>query len=281
MKKSICLVLPLLLLATFAIAQTTGSPKAKEAAKPATELKEVMTLPMPGIDGANGASVVWHPLQKKYYSAIAGNVKFAMAIFDVKGKRLSSDTLKTGFDVRGLWYNPKKKALQTNGYSDFGWGEYSLNSKGIPVFVKTLFEGMNQPAEQSVGAYNPVKNEVYFFNDDGNITVYNAADGVEKDIITLYLATRKEEADEFTDNLEILYDYNLSTVVYTGIKGSELALLSSATGEIEWYDISTGYMTRAQLLPETAPMEENLNFSFANGIYWLFDKTTRAWKGYK
>ncbi|MBN8686321.1 MAG: hypothetical protein J0M10_04865 [Chitinophagales bacterium] len=281
MKKTHLFVFGFLLLTVLAGAQTPASPKSTEAAKPATTLKEVMTLPMPGDEGANGASVAWHPVQKKYYAAIAGNVKFAMAVFDIKGKRLSSDTLKTGFDVRGLWYNPKKKNLQTNGYNDFGWGEYSLNSKGIPVFVKTIAEGMNQPAEQSVGAFNPVKNEIYFFNDEGNISVYNAADGIVKEDILLYLATLKEEADDFIDNLEILYDYNLSTVVYTGIKGAELGLLSSATGEIELYDISTGYMTRALALPDTAPLEDNLNFSYANGIYWLFDKKTRSWKGYK
>ena len=36
-------------------------------------LKKVIALAMPGDMGSNGASVVYHPLQKKYYCAFAGN----------------------------------------------------------------------------------------------------------------------------------------------------------------------------------------------------------------
>mgnify|MGYP006388747501 CR=1 FL=1 len=43
--------------------------------------------------GTRGASVTWHPVQKKYYTAMAGNGAYPMAVFDAKGKRLSDPTL--------------------------------------------------------------------------------------------------------------------------------------------------------------------------------------------
>jgi hypothetical protein len=34
-------------------------------------------------------------------------------------------------------------------------------------------------------------------------------------------------------------------------------------------------------LPEDAISYDWLNFSFSNGIYWLFEKDNRKWVGYK
>src|SRR5262245_4426823 len=77
-----------------------------------TTLKKVLELKMPKEGGANGASVAWHPVQKKYYAAMAGNTTYPLAVFDINGKRLSADDQTTMFDVRGLWYNSRSKKLQ-------------------------------------------------------------------------------------------------------------------------------------------------------------------------
>ncbi len=95
-------------------------------------LKKVLSLPLGGEDGSNGASVVWHPVQKKYYASFAGNSIFPFGVFDAKGKKLSDDSQEAMFDVRGLWYNPITKTIQANGYSDYGWGEYKLDKKVSP-----------------------------------------------------------------------------------------------------------------------------------------------------
>ena len=41
------------------------------------DLKKVMELQIYGEGGANGACVAWHPAQKKYYAAMAGNVSLS------------------------------------------------------------------------------------------------------------------------------------------------------------------------------------------------------------
>ncbi|MBM3432222.1 MAG: hypothetical protein FJX92_04360 [Bacteroidetes bacterium] len=84
------------------------------------ELKEVIQLVIPREGGANAANVAWHPIQKKYYAAMAGNISFSLAVYDNTGKLLSPTDQETLFDVRGLWYNPTTKTIQMNGYNDFG-----------------------------------------------------------------------------------------------------------------------------------------------------------------
>ena len=84
-------------------------------------LKQVIELKMPKTaddekPGKRGASIVWHPVQKKYYAVFAGNVDFPMGVFDEKGKRLSPDDQIAMLDTRGLWYDPSTKLISGNAY---------------------------------------------------------------------------------------------------------------------------------------------------------------------
>ena len=255
------------------------------AQPPAKQLKKVSELKIPREGGANGATVAWHPVFKKYYAAMAGNVSYCLGIFDGAGKLLSPPGLNTKFDIRGLWYNPATKTLQMNGYNDFGWCEYSLNSKGFPDTVKVLHEGMHQPDEQSVGAFNPQKKLVYFFNEDGNLDVYDLKDGEHQDNIELTLGKTKkddEETDAASDsNYDVIDGYNSSSVVFTGVPGAEIGLLNHQESQVELYNLKDGHLTRKLALPDDAPVNNFLNFSYCNGTWWLFDKESRIWKGYK
>ncbi len=245
----------------------------------AQRLKKITELKIPREGGANGASVAWHPVQKKYYAAMAGNVEFPLCVFDITGKRVSPEEQKALFDVRGLWYNPTTKALQMNGYNDFGWGEYKLNSQGLPTDVEVLHADMNQPGEQCAGAFNAKDKLVYFLNSDGDVEAYNHGEAIFKETISLHLGRTKEDGEG--TNADVLEDYNLTTVVFTGTKGAELGLLNHTNHEIELYNIADGYVTKKLKLPDSAPVTDWLNFSYCNGVYWLFDKTARIWKGYK
>ncbi|MGB3006301.1 MAG: hypothetical protein WBC06_07320 [Chitinophagaceae bacterium] len=271
----------LLLLFAISFLLITVQSKSQTANK---TLKKVIELIIPREGGANAASVVWHPIQKKYYAAMAGNANFCIGVFDIKGKMLSPISQKAFFDIRGLWYNPTTKTIQMNGYNDFGWAEYKLDIKGMPVSVKTLFKGMNQPDEQTVGAYNPVKKELYFTSYDGGIESYDTKSAESKDYITLHLGIREENQDEVDlelNNEEVIEDYNSTSVIYTGIKGSEIGLLNYINKEIELYDINSGFLTKTLVLPDDAPTYDILNFAYTNSIYWLFDAEKRIWKGYK
>jgi hypothetical protein len=264
----------LLLTATtsFLISHAQSSSKA---------LKKVLELKIAREGGANGASVAWHPGQKKYYAAMAGNIDFPLGVFDANGKLLSKKEQKTMFDVRGLWYNPNTKTLQMNGYNEFGWGEYKLDAKGMPAEVKTLHEDMNQPHEQSVGAFNAKEKKVYFFNDEGQLDIYNYEDADFDDYIELHLGQTGNGDEDYNENEDVIDQYNSTTVVYTGTGKSEIGLLNIEENRIELYDIKTGYVTKKLNLPDDAPVYSTLNFSYSNGIYWFFNKETRIWQGYK
>lgn len=246
-------------------------------------LQKVLELKIPREGGANGACVTWHPVQKKYYAAMAGNTSFCMGIFDVKGKLVSPPEQETMFDVRGFWYNPNSKKLQVNGYKDFGWAEYKLAANGNLSDITVTQTGLHQPNDQSVGAYNSKDNVLCFFNDDGGLDVYDLATAEYKTNIDLYLGTEiKDSADaDLSSNYDLIDDYNSSTVIYTGIKGTEIGLLNFIDMKIELYNIKTGYLAKKLKFPEDAPVQEFLNFAYCNGIYWLFDKETRTWIGYK
>jgi hypothetical protein len=246
------------------------------------QLKPVLELKIPREGGANAASVAWHSELKKYYASMAGNADFFIGVYNTAGKLLSPVSQKTMFDVRGLWYNPNTKTLQMNGYDEFGWGEYNLDANGFPLSVKPLQEGIHQPDKQSVGAFNPKEKVVYFFNPDGIIEKWNFNEGTFVENFELTLSKTKEESEaDVQSNYDVLKDYNSNTVIYTGIANAELGLLNYLNKEIELYNLKDGHLTQKLKLPDDAPVKEFLNFSYCNGIYWLFDTEARIWKGYK
>lgn len=254
-------------------------------AQKAQTLKHVLELKMPktkddDMPGTRGASVAWHPVQKKYYAVFAGNEDFPLGVFDEKGKRLSPDDQRAMVDTRGLWYNPSTKMITTNGYDDIGWFTYVLDAKGLPLDLEIVIDGMRQPDAQSVGTYHPASNSVLFLH---NSTVYMYDDfGDKQDSLSINWGTKKQDGAQggaYDD--EISEDYNFTTVIYTGVKGQELGFLNTVKKQIELYDILNGFLAKIVSLPPSASTENTFNFAYANGIYWLFDMANRKWVGYK
>jgi hypothetical protein len=250
-------------------------------------LKKAMTLKMPrtvddDMPGTRGASVAWHPLQKKYYAAMAGNVGYPLGVYDINGKLLSRETLNCEEDVRGLWFNPQKKQVQGNTYNENGWFSFKLDVNGIPESTDVFLEGMNQPDAQSVGAYNTAKQEVIFLN-AGFISFYSFEDGMSNESVQLQWGRTKKDGalDNDPDNAETPEDYNYSTVVYTGVKGSEIGVLNITEKQVELYSITDGFMTKKLKLPEEASTNSSFNFAYTNGMYWLFNMDERTWTAYK
>ncbi len=249
------------------------------------ELKKSIELvmPTPGT-GTRGAAVVWHPVQKKYYAAFAGNGKFPMAVFNEAGKRLSEDSIKCMYDLRGLWYNPKLKKICGNGYSDIGWMRYTLDEDGIPVKSEIYAMGKNQPGDHNVGTYNPKTNHTYFL-DGERVYVYNEEGMQEEDsTIRLYPGMSKKEpvdSEEPGAAGSLSEDYNYTTLIYTGNPKTEFGLLNTDKKQVELYNRKTGLLTQILKLPADLPTWDAFNFSYANGTYWAFDQATRTWTGYK
>ena len=242
--------------------------------------KKVLELKMPktagdDMPGTRGASVVWHPVQKKYYAVMAGNAEYPLAVFDVAGKRLSGDDLKAMNDSRGLWYNPDAKEIQGNGYAETGWYKYILDYKGIPESSSITIEGSHQPTEQCVGTFNPVRKEVMFLKEN-IVSLYSPNGVLSPEYIEINLGKKKAE-----DDPGISEEYNNTTVIYTGMKNAELGFLNVEKKQVELYDLVSGFLMQKIKLPEDVPAEYSFNFSYANGIYWLFDIKARTWYGYR
>jgi hypothetical protein len=249
-------------------------------------IKKVITLLMPrtvddDMPGTRGACVVWHPLQKKYYAAMAGNVAYPLGVFDATGKKLSADSLNTNADIRGLWYNPQKKRIEGNSYNDFGWFSYTLNAKGIPVKTDIFLDGMNQPDVQSVGVYSIARQQVLFLY-NGNVYFYSInGDVLDKTLQIQWERTKSDGPGEEEEETSTPEDYNSTTVVFTGLKGAELGFLNITEMQIELYNIEDGFLSKKLKLPEEASMNAMFNFAYTNGIYWLYNIEERKWSGYK
>ncbi len=280
MKRITILALTCLLLSSLQISAQTKS-----------KLKKVLELKMPktasDLDcGTNGASVAWHPEQKKYYASFAGNSNFPFGVFDVKGKRLSEDNLTAMEDVRGLWYNPVLKTLEGNPYNNANWFYYTLDDNGIisksTADIEYDYDEYNLPDIQSAGTFDTLKKKVAFLK-NGFVDYYNIDDFwafVDKST-KIYFGKKSTPPTSEEPSKVTPEEYNSTSLIYTGIKKAELGFLNVDQKQIELYDDNTGLLTKILTLPKDASVENVLNFAYSNKTYWLFDITKRAWKGYK
>ena len=207
---------------------------------------------------------------------------YPLAVFDDRGKRLSSEDQTCLIDSRGLWYDPVTKLISGNAYSDYGWFTYKLDAKGMPAEYVSKNEGMNQPDAQSVGAYNPTAKKVLFLY-GSQLYMYNR-DGKVQDSLLIHWGQKKSAASQAGDGGDASTtpeDYNYTSVIYIGIKGQEIGFLNTNSKQVELYDIQSGYLNKTLSFPDTATTEESFNFAYANSIYWLFDMELRKWVGYK
>lgn len=265
----------LLLLTSTQVNAQTAVKKLKQTLE--LQMQKTIDDDMPG---TRGASVVWHPVLKKYYAAFAGNTAYPLAVFDEKGKRLNDDDLATMIDVRGLWYNVTTKQVCGNGYDALGWFNYELDKKGIPTDVANITDDMRQPTAQAVGTYNFTEKQVLFLG-GGQVYKYDNK-GVAIDSVAIHWGRKKADGPGEDEDPTLGHeDYNATSLIYTGIKGQELGFLNVAENQIELYDIKTGYVIKVLTLPETATAELSFNFAYANGTYWLFNMEERKWVGYK
>lgn len=241
--------------------------------------EKVMEMKIPD-GGVNGAAIVYHPKEKLYYAAQAGNKIFPLVIFDKDGDVLSAEDQVTLIDIRGLWYNPKTKKIGGNGYDANGWFTYKLNKKGLPESIEVFKEGLYQPDKSSAGVLNTEDNEVLFL-DGLNIVCYNT-DGTDKrKAIQLHIGSMNSKDGIQTTTTDFNNNYNSRSIIYTGTKGAEIGLLNITKKRVELYDIKTGYMSQIVKLPVDFELETYFNFTFCNDIYWVFNKQSRKWMGYK
>jgi len=226
--------------------------------------KADLHLKMEQAEGSNGAGVAWNPERQLYHAAFAGNASYPLEVFDAQGQNIYQR--ETGFDVRGLWFNPKENALEGNAYEDAGYFRIQLNFTGLPSgSAFTFLDGRHQPDDHAVGAFNPKKKEVLFYH-DGEIVRYKAKNGKQSKAIRL----------DHSDASSL----NTTALVYTGQKGYEYGLFDYSTGTLHLFNKKGAFVNNA-ILPADSPDNSVFNLSYANQRLWLFDKTEREWIGYR
>ena len=146
--------------------------------------------------------------------------------------------------------------------------------------VDIILSGENQPEENSIGTYIPVKDKVAFLNGP-NVSLYDVKDGSISESVVIHWGHTKADGAEEDEFMELPEEYNHTSLIYTGTKGAELGFLNVDANVIELYDISSGFLTKKLELPLMTVSEESFNFAYANGIFWLFNITDRKWEGYK
>lgn len=247
-------------------------------------ISQVITLQMSNDMGTRSSSVVWHPTQKKYYVAKCGNASFSMRVFDVNGGRLSPLDLKVGEDVRGVWYNSNTKKIEFNAYGNAGYGEFTLDNKGLTNEAFVVTSGTFQPNTNAVGVYDAKNNQVHFLNAH-NIVTYDRTTLKEVKTMRVYFDARDEE-DYLLNGIpksfsETPSHINYTSVIYTGIENAEFGFLNTKSNKIDLYNAKTGFLTQSLMLPDSAPLNNSFSFSYANGIYFLYDAGNHKWIGYQ
>jgi len=231
-------------------------------------LKKALELKMPGETGTNGAAVVWHPVLKRYYAAFAGNATFPFAVFDSKGVIKSQPELSCGDDLRGMWYNPATKGLEANLYGGEEVISIPLDKDGFPLEAhENLTTWQDQYNEQGVASFDPTSKKLLYLDED-HINVIDPEDD--------YLM-----GDEIKLPTDLLTKSLHSTMVVTGGAKPQYAFLDYDEKKIYLVNRTTLKVEGTLALPKETIVKNFLNFSYANGIYWIFDIENRKWVGYK
>lgn len=249
------------------------------------KLKPVITIQIPEGDGSNSAAIAWHPVQKKYYTSMAGNAIYTMGVYDSKGDPVQED-VDADYDYRGMWYNPLSKRIEFNCYDSGGIGHLELNAKGEIKSKVIDVEGMNQPDDQSVGVYHTATKSIIYLSKLYSVERYNPANGkVMLPFTNLHVGCKsnKEVQELDSDTEKSRWEgRNASGVQYTALPKGELAVLNVDDRTIELYDQKTGLLTKTAFsIPEEVTIHLNFNFSYTNGIWWFFNKDERKWVGCK
>ena len=224
-----------------------------------------LTYVVPG--GTNATGVAYNPNFNVYYAAVAGNPGFPLETFNAAGVGIYQTN--TGFDMRGLWWNPNTNQLESNGYNAGGIWSYNINATGYALNTGTsVFTGYNQPTVQSVGDYNCVDNEIIYYNAGVIMRRSRATNALIGNLVITGLPVG-------TGNL------NNNSVFYTDCPGHEIGLVDYVLKRIYFIDKATGaYMGMSQL-PASAVTNNSFRASWANGMAWLYNTANVTWYSYE
>ena len=218
-------------------------------------------------NGTNASGIAYNPNFNVYYAVIAGNSSYPLETFDASGNPLFQTT--TGFDCRGLWWNPNLGQLESNGYNTYGLYKFDINGSGYASGTgSTVFTGQKQPNVQACGDYDYDNNEIIYY---GNNSIYRY-DRTTNNLIGSYTISGLPVTKSSLDT---------TSVIYTGCYHYEIGLLDYVNKIVYFIDKSTGSYSGMSTLPSSAITNMAFRFSYANNLAWLYDVSTRTWTSYQ
>ncbi len=217
----------------------------------------------------NWASVAYNPDLDIYYSLRGGNTGMPFRTYDGNGNTLVTNT--TGFDFRGLWWNPNTSELQGNGVAASGYRTVTLDASGYATSGGVTFvTGNNQPNNHSNGAYDYDADEIVFYH-GGRLYTYDLS------------------GNQLTDNAIVNFpeaedgDITSRSVGYTGVTGAEIVIYSELNARVYFIDKTTATYNGMFLdMPAGAPTPNTYGFAYSNGYVFLReDATADPWISYQ
>lgn len=230
------------------------------------QIKPVTTLISGKAPGGMGVSVVWNPGLKKYYAAVSGNVERWLFMYDQNGKAIKPPYLLP-FDPGSLWLEAGGKMLKS--YASGMEGLYVIHLReGMPAYAENIFYSLHNPVAIGNGAWAGRRKEMWYYHDKA-IFRYKIRHAHHRSPLQL-------DIDEFENEL------NSMGMVYTGIRGIEIGLYDRGQHRILLYNSRSGRCTRIlQILDENGPKPICGDFAFTNGLFWLYNRESGIWHGYR
>ena len=111
--------------------------------------------------GSNRSGVAYNPALDIYYGNIAGNASYQFETFNSTGALIN--TVTSGIDVRGVWWNPILNQLEMNTFNSAGIYSRTLDANGWATATTTVIQAANvQPNSQSFGQYDWINNHFIY-----------------------------------------------------------------------------------------------------------------------
>lgn len=213
----------------------------------------------------NRSSLAYNPVKGVFYSVNCGSANYYIDSYNAAGELL--DSVISGFDYRGAWWNPLLFSFEGNGYNSMG-----IFSKTIDPFTGAAVDGGSivasntQPNSQSVGDLDTANYEIVYYY-SGSMYRYSRLDD---QLLGSAVLTGLPDS-------VIL---NATSVFYTGIKDMEYGVYDYAKLRFIFINRLGEYVSHSQL-PATAAAPISYMTSWTKRLFWLYDSGDKTWSSYK
>jgi len=233
-------------------------------------------LPTPDRDSVPHA-VAYHPGFDRYYGADSGSPDRRGWVWDATGTVVQNFPPPLGVDVRGLYYDPTRDAIEAVTFNAVnGDGGIQQGLFGLGLDGGGLYNGINLnrlaslpglAGSQTLPAYDPDRDLLYSRDSTPEVNVVSRADGTLIDTITLDLAAAGNPSlqDGFLG-----YDPDEQALVALD-PAAQLGLAFGLEG---------GFLGASQL-SGVDTVNTNGNTGYTNGQIFVFDGSQETYHGFR